>query len=155
MSTARAMVIGYGNTLRHDDGAGYQVAEAVASWNMAAVRSLALHQLTPDLAEPIAQTEIVIFVDAAADIPMVKIERLVPQGNFTFTGHHADPQSLLALAQVLYGAVPVAYQVLIPALQFDFSETLSPLTHNGVAIALERIQQILCASGLELRESYN
>ena len=57
------LVIGYGNTLRSDDGAGQRVAELVAEWKLPNVRSLPVHQLTPELAEPISQAELVIFVD--------------------------------------------------------------------------------------------
>ena len=58
------LVIGYGNSLRSDDGAGCRVADIVASWDLPYVRSLTVHQLTPELAEPIAQSDLTIFVDA-------------------------------------------------------------------------------------------
>jgi hydrogenase maturation protease len=58
------LVIGYGNSLRSDDEAGCRVADLVASWELPYVRSLTVHQLTPELAEPIAQSELTIFVDA-------------------------------------------------------------------------------------------
>ncbi len=43
----KVLVIGYGNTLRSDDGAGKRVAELVAEWQLLNVRSLLVHQLTP------------------------------------------------------------------------------------------------------------
>ncbi|HEY9173382.1 MAG TPA: hydrogenase maturation protease, partial [Verrucomicrobiae bacterium] len=54
---ADLLVIGYGNTLRRDDGIGPKVAEAVAELNLPGVRSLACPQLTPELAEPIAHAK--------------------------------------------------------------------------------------------------
>lgn len=59
----RVIVIGYGNTLRSDDGAGQKVAEILASWHLPQVRSISVHQLTPELAAPIAEAELAIFVD--------------------------------------------------------------------------------------------
>ena len=60
------LVIGYGNTLRSDDGAGQRVAEKIGQWELPGVGALAVHQLTPELAENIAQADAVIFVDAVA-----------------------------------------------------------------------------------------
>lgn len=58
------LVIGYGNTLRSDDGVGYRIAETVAQWNLTSVRSLSVQQLTPELAETMSHAKTVIFVDA-------------------------------------------------------------------------------------------
>jgi hydrogenase maturation protease len=60
----QVVVIGYGNTLRSDDGAGQQVATLVEDWQLPQVRSLAVHQLTPELAAELATAQMVIFVDA-------------------------------------------------------------------------------------------
>jgi hypothetical protein len=64
LKTITVLVIGYGNTLRGDDGVGYQVAETVAEWQLPQVRSIAVHQLLPELAADIAEVDLVIFVDA-------------------------------------------------------------------------------------------
>ncbi|MEB3338228.1 MAG: hydrogenase maturation protease [Leptolyngbyaceae bacterium] len=150
------LVIGYGNTLRHDDGAGYKVAEAVADWGIEGVRSLPLHQLTPDLAEAIAHAKIVIFVDAVAETPeaqpTIKVERLEPSSRETFTGHCADPRSLLAFAKILYGTLPIAYRILIPAFDFSFGEMFSPITEAGISIALSKIKELIRFSEIERRE---
>ena len=145
------LIIGYGNTIRGDDGAGYQIAEAVAQWNLNHVRcrrrcyctSLAVHQLTPDLAEAIAQANTVIFVDAVATLSEVKIEQLEPNNAESFTGHYAEPRSLLALTYALYKAIPTAYRILIPAVDFSFGETLSPVTQKSVELALVKIKQLV------------
>jgi Ni,Fe-hydrogenase maturation factor len=57
-------VIGYGNTLRTDDGVGPYVATAVASWGLPGVVSVGVHQLTPELSELLASAELAVFVDA-------------------------------------------------------------------------------------------
>ncbi len=58
------LVMGYGNMLRSDDGVGQQVARAVAKWEIPNVDAIAVHQLTPELAERLTKTDIAIFVDA-------------------------------------------------------------------------------------------
>jgi hydrogenase maturation protease len=152
------IVIGYGNTLRCDDGAGQKLAEIVATWELPQVRSLSVHQLTPELAAEIAEAEIAIFVDAypvnelsIAETTEAEI-RSIPIHPSTYrhdssvcegSGHTADPHSLLCLAEVAYEHAPTAWWILIPALKFEFGEQLSPLTRSGIAKALQKIEQIL------------
>ena len=85
------LVIGYGNTLRSDDGAGQIVAEKIAQWNLPGVRSLAVHQLTPELAEIIAQADAVIFIDAITtnlENPVsVQIKQLQAEDDNSSFGH--------------------------------------------------------------------
>ena len=145
------LVIGYGNTLRGDDGVGYRIAEAVMEWDLPTVRVLACHQLTPELAEAIAQVERVVFVDAAiADLgasPQVTLEPLTLEGGETFTTHSATPSALLALTQWLYQVTPDAFQLTVPALDFDLGETFSPTTSLGQTLALEKLQFLLAGEG--------
>ena len=63
------LVIGYGNTLRGDDGVGPKVAEAVEALQLPGVRTLVCQQLSPEHAEPISRARVVVFVDAAVDAP--------------------------------------------------------------------------------------
>lgn len=140
------LVIGYGNSLRSDDGAGQRVAEAVAAWNLNHVRSIAAHQLSPELAEDISRTDVVIFVDAATPtqtLETVKLESIAPLADQIISTHYTDPRSLLALAQTLYGRTPISYWILIPAISFEFGEQLSPLSQEGVDQALTIIQELI------------
>ena len=76
------MVLGYGNTIRRDDGVGPKVADAIAALALAGVRTLACALLTPELADPISQVKAVIFVDAAVDAPReVQLRQMVPAGS--------------------------------------------------------------------------
>jgi hydrogenase maturation protease len=158
------IVIGYGNTLRSDDGAGQKVAEIVDSWNLPQVRSLPVHQLTPELAAEITEAEIAIFVDVYSVTESAIVEpaeaetRSIPIHPSTYrhdnsvrdgSGHTADPHSLLCLAEVAYGYAPAAWWILIPALNFEFSEQLSPLTTAGMNTALQKIEQIAQEQNLE------
>ena len=55
---ANLLVIGYGNVLRHDDGVGPRVAEAIEELNLPGVRTLVCQQLSPEHAEPVARAQI-------------------------------------------------------------------------------------------------
>jgi hydrogenase maturation protease len=137
------LIIGYGNTLRGDDGAGPRVVEAVAAMNYPGVRTLACPLLTPELADPISQARIVLFVDAAVDAPHeVRLRKLEPAGSAQIMAHAADPRAMLALARDVFGHAPRAWWLTIPAVKFDFGGELSPEAQQGYAKALEKIQSL-------------
>jgi hydrogenase maturation protease len=135
------LVIGYGNTLRGDDGVGPRVAEAVGKLNLPSVRTLICPLLTPELAEPISRAAKVIFVDAAVDAPKeVQWRKLEPNETSQLMAHAADPRTMLALARDVFGHVPEAWWLTIPAVELGFSEELSPAVQRGFAEAVEKIQ---------------
>ena len=137
------LVIGYGNTLRRDDGVGPKVAEAVRALNLAGVRAIACHQLTPELAEPISQSRVVVFIDAAVDAPAkVQIRKLEPNVSSQISTHAADPQTMLALARDLFGHAPEAWWLRIQVENLGFGEELSPLARRGYETALKKIRAL-------------
>jgi hydrogenase maturation protease len=138
------LIIGYGNTLRGDDGVGPRVAEAVAALHLPNVRTLACPMLTPELADPISQARVAIFVDAAVDAPEeVQLRKLEPNESSQLMAHAADPRTILALARDVFGHTPEAWWLTIPVVKLDFSEDLSPEARCGLEKAVEKIQ-ILC-----------
>lgn len=149
MSIVDCLVVGYGNSLRSDDGIGIQTAEIVASWNLPQVRSLALHQLTPELTLELAQADLAIFVDSyhrASDIDSLKIQRLQPSVLTKFSTHLGDPRILLSLTQALYSKCPRAWWILVPGVNFQLGDRLSPLARQGVKRALKQIESLLTAN---------
>jgi len=144
--TAPVLVIGYGSELRGDDAVGRRIAEAVAAWNLPGVRALSVHQLTPELAEPISQAAIVYFADASiapATAEPVRLQALEQDPGAGMNGHVCNPRTLLALAQMLYGRSPAAYWLTIPAVQFAMGDTLSEAAERGVAAALKCLRVLL------------
>jgi hydrogenase maturation protease len=140
-----AIVIGYGNELRGDDAIGQQVAKAIKFWCLSSVKSIAVHQLTPELAEPLAKAELAIFVDACINSHSheIQVQSLLPSNFNTINAHICDPRSLLALSQVLYGSSPPAWLVTVPGINFELSDRISPTAEKGIAGALVKIIQIL------------
>jgi hydrogenase maturation protease len=142
----KLLVIGYGNTLRSDDGAGVRVAQAVSAWGRPDVRSLVVHQLTPELAELLAGAERVLFVDARSDEEGTDIAILPIEPSSTtqsIHGHISDPRWLLALARGLYGQSPQAWLITVPGVDFSMGGELSVTARTGVERALIRIAQML------------
>jgi hydrogenase maturation protease len=137
------LVIGYGNDLRGDDGAGVRAASLIAARSPRS-RVIVTHQLTPDLAEDIAAAARVVFVDAYPaddDGSPLRIERIRAGGadHAGRFGHHGQPAGLMQLADRLFGTPPEAWVVGIPAFSFDAGEGISPETLLRIDEAAELI----------------
>jgi hydrogenase maturation protease len=139
------LIIGYGNDLRGDDAVGQWVARAVAAWALPGVRSLAVHQLTPELAEALAEVDWAIFVDAYPSDTEGEVQVCpLALGDVPVrAGHTSDPRSLLSLAHLVYGTVPQAWWVLVPGINFELGEHLSPVAQQGMEIGLCRVKELV------------
>ena len=148
MRAGTILVIGYGNDLRGDDAAGRCAAAQVDLWMLPGVEVRALHQLTPELAEPLAAADRAIFLDAhpVSTGTDVRVHRLPPANPITRLAHTCDPQGLLALARTAFGRWPEAWWITIPAADFAFGAPLSPLTERGMADALVAVRRLLAPS---------
>jgi len=126
----KVLIIGYGNSLRSDDNVGCHVAQMLDRHydGDPDVRVIGSHQLTPEMAEDIAASEFVLFLDAAAGEPagMIKTAAVSPQPGPASFAHHLDPALLLAAAMELYGSAPPARLLTIVGGTFEFGERLSP-----------------------------
>jgi hydrogenase maturation protease len=135
---AGTLVLGYGNTLRSDDGVGPRTAEAVAELGFPGVTTFTADLLTPELAEVISRAERVFFIDASVEAPLqVQVRRLDPNPTCQVMAHAADPRTMLALARDVYGYAPEAWWVTIPVEDLGVGEHLSHLALRGMKDALE------------------
>jgi len=138
------LVIGYGNTLRGDDGVGPRVAEAIEELHLTGVRTLSCGLLTPELAEPISKARCVVFVDAAIDKDgKTQLRPLSPADSAQIMAHAADPRTMLALARDVFGHVPRAWWLTIPAQNLEIGEEFSTRAKVGLRDAIAEIKKIL------------
>lgn len=142
-----AVVIGYGNRLRCDDGAGHRLVEWLAAEHRPDVVVVACHQLMPELIQPLSAASRVLFIDAAFGTPGV---RLLPLPSHRANGsslgpfsHALSPLQLLALAELLEAATPAAWQLLIPAHCCGLGEQLSKDTASACRVALPLLRRWL------------
>jgi hydrogenase maturation protease len=129
------LIIGYGNVMRGDDGAGYIAAELLRErLRDPEIEILSQHQLLPELMEPISRAAHVIFIDASVSGRAGKVHRipLRPAPACARFTHHATPESLLAGAQALYGHTPEATLYTIPGSSFETGEELTPSVRRAV-----------------------
>src|SRR5689334_9578803 len=99
------LVIGYGNTLRGDDGVGPEVARILAECELPFVETRQATQLMPEFAEQVANAEAVIFVDANAEAnaSSVSLGFLEPTSLSVNPAHSISPSEVLRLAIDCYG----------------------------------------------------
>ena len=142
---ARILLIGYGSDLRGDDGAGRRAAEIVAERSEGAIKVRSVHQLTPDLAPVLAESDLTIFVDACAEElgQPIRVRKLLPASPDLRHAHFGSPDELLGLAEWLYGHSPDAWAVDIGAFDFQFGTTFSSCAEQGVGEAVAWIESLV------------
>lgn len=158
MPQETVLIIGYGNSLRSDDGVGRYLAERIADCQFSGVKVLSVHQLTPELAADIAQVRAVIFIDAIAHtepvitdkeqptqppVPEIIVESLSYSEVKPTLGHSSNPEALLKLCYDLYEQTPLAWWVTVPTRNFDFGETFSEITQAAIAPAITILEQLI------------
>ncbi len=139
------LVIGYGNDLRSDDGAGRVVADRIGALELPGVTTRSLSQLTPELSLDIAGVNRVVFVDASVEVSETTLTPVAAaeteQSAWT---HYTTPQSLLAMTGTV-GQIPArAYTVSIPVADLGLGMELSPITAAGVDKAVDLITDLIC-----------
>jgi len=140
---SKILVLGYGNTLRSDDGVGPLVAETIAGLQLPGVETLVAGLLTPELADPISRAGTVVFVDAAVDAPReAQLRPCAPAESSQIMAHAADPKTMLALARDVFGHTPQAYLLTIPVENLAIGEELTPFAREGMARAVELIRKL-------------
>ena len=124
-----ALVIGYGNPGRLDDGLGPAFAERVQALGLPGITAEADYQLNVEDAAEVARHALVLFADAsrngAAPFEITRLEaRYAGPG---FSSHSISAENLLGLAASLFKVSPRAYMLAIRGYAFDaFGEGLSP-----------------------------
>lgn len=139
----QTLIVGYGNTLRGDDGVGYLAAEQIAGWNLPGVAAIACHQLTPELAAALADCDRVLFIDATlpGTATTVQLRSLQPALATSLDAHRSDPAALLQLTAQLYDRSPPAFHLLLPTATMPFTEELSAIAQAGLDAALRIIRE--------------
>lgn len=140
---SKLLVIGYGNTLRCDDGVGPKAAAAIEDLRLPGVLTMTCPQLTPEIADPLSRAGAAVFIDADAEHPgEVRMRRLDPSDSSQILAHDADPRILLALARDAFGRAPEAWLLTVPAEEFGFGETLSAAAGRGLRRAVQAVRAL-------------
>jgi hydrogenase maturation protease len=138
------LVIGYGSSLRGDDGVGRLIAERIADLRLPAVTTISLTEPGPEIAEQIATARAVIFADAclATEACGVSVHKVASKP-LRAVSHTSAPREILGLAQLCYGRAPPAWLVAVPAEEFELSERLSRTAREHLRTAVRLILKLI------------
>ena len=135
------LVIGYGNSLRGDDGMGPSAAKLL---RVGGIDALDVYQLTPELAERIAGARVVFFLDADAGLAPGEIaaEKLQDAASGAVPMEHcANPADLLRLAREVYGTSPEAWLMAMGGADFELGDSLSDAGKRAVSKAVAEVRR--------------
>jgi hydrogenase maturation protease len=151
----RALVIAYGNPLRGDDGIAWRIANEMRGAGSNDIRVLCVHQLMPELAEAVSESEIVVFLDAAADgeAGLARCRSIEPQSQPMRFWHHMTPGELLGLCERLYATKPLSFLVTVPGECFENSDTLSDAAASAIPQALTVLRELIEQSAQRAMDS--
>jgi hydrogenase maturation protease len=144
------LIYGYGNPGRQDDGVGIVLVEQIEAWvkaeGMTGVVCDANYQLNAEDALAVAAAAAVVFVDATARGPApFTFKRLTPQQVISFSTHAMAPESVLALADELYGARPPAWLMGIRGQEWEPNAPLTASAQANVAAAGAWLRDWMCS----------
>lgn len=146
------LVVGYGNTLRTDDGVGRHAAERLANDpRLDGVAVIACHQLTPELALDVSRAAVVVFMDASygSSAGTLTIERMEPTTRTeTGSSHQLGPWGLVALARDLYGSAPPdVFVVGVGVESVLLGDRLSPAVEVALPRLVDAVAELVADEG--------
>lgn len=148
----QALIIGCGNPLRGDDGLGWVVADSLAAvLTEPSVEIIWTHQLTPELAEQVSRSELVVIVDASHGGHPGSWKHGEIEVSNTETGklgHHFTPSNLLSYASAIYKITPRMMVVSVAGESYDCREALTP----AVEAALPEVVRHICEQTARVRQ---
>jgi hydrogenase maturation protease len=146
---AGTLIVGYGNSLRSDDGLGWHVVERLAQdARLQGARVLWRHQLTPELAHDIGRSSLVVLIDVSVEQEpgVIAVRRLeATSSTGSAWSHHVDPESLVALARELWNASPDVFVVSVGAGSLEVGERLSPAVEAALPNVVETVVGLVTA----------
>jgi hydrogenase maturation protease len=139
LPAAPVWVIGIGNPLRRDDGAGWLLAQALAATLKEAgcpVHLTLQPQLLPELAAEAVELQPaqILFVDASTAVTSPQCTPLLP-GSVADSSHGLTPAGLLTLLQRLYALQPAGWLLQTPGQEFGHGEGLSENARQALQAA--------------------
>ena len=136
----RILVIGYGNPGRRDDGLGPAFAARLETLRLPGVTVEVDYQLAIEHAHLVAQHDVVVFADAAADIgdqSPFYLRSLAPAANADYSSHSVSPHAVLHLAAQCFGAHAGGWLLGIRPIDLEsFAEGLTPGAEANLSAAL-------------------
>lgn len=137
------LVIGIGNELRADDGAGAVIVRRLEHYALPGVQTEIITQLTPEWLERMSGAVLTILVDVriteAADEGTVLLQKLTPAQVGSSSGHALNIAELIALGERIYAKPLEVWVCSVPAYDFTFGNSISEKCMEQIDKALQQI----------------
>ena len=141
----RILVIGYGNPGRRDDGLGPAFAARLEALRLPGVTVESDYQLAIEHAHLVAQHDIVVFADAAADVDGESpfyLRPVQPAPEDCYSSHSVSPQAVLRLTDQCFGVRPSGWLLGIRPLDLaSFAEGLTPEAEANLLAAMTAFRE--------------
>lgn len=124
-------IVGFGNTLRGEDGFGVNVLQELEKYPLKDTKLISVFQLTPELALELQEFEEIIFVDAAhSENEHYALACNLEASNQNLLSHHISIWTLLSILNTLYKSFP-KYQIYsMLTNNYDMIENEKKYQHN-------------------------
>jgi hydrogenase maturation protease len=143
--TPCVVIVGYGNSLRGDDGFGPAVAERLADRvGDARVRVLVRHLLTAELAVDLASAQLCLLIDATSqgEPGLLSCREVAPESiEIGALGHDLSPEGLLGLTLAYAGQRPQCWLYSTVAECMELGECLTPRVAAVVEEAVRTVHE--------------
>ena len=139
----KILVIGFGNPGRRDDGLGPALAARLEELALPGVTVDSDYQLMIEHAAMVAEHDIVVFADAAADAgeEPFYFRPVDPAPGTGISSHSVSPAGVLHLAQSCFNKFPRGYLLGLRGADLSsFAEGLTPTAGASLAAALAFIR---------------
>jgi hydrogenase maturation protease len=96
-------IIGYGNTLRGEDGFGVEVLKQLQKQKLKDTKLIEMYQLTPELCLELLEVDEVIFIDAVY-MENYNYSLILPLTSYTDSNlsHHISPFTIIEMLSSVY-----------------------------------------------------
>lgn len=145
----RVLVIGFGNPGRCDDGLGPALVDRLATLFIPGVTVESDYQLAIEHAALVARHDIIVFADAATDVPESEpyyLRPIQPAPDTSCFTHHVSPSAVLELAAGCFDARPRAWLLGIRPVDVEsFSEGLTSPAERHLEAALAALRDLIAS----------
>jgi hydrogenase maturation protease len=152
----RILVIGYGNPGHRDDGLGPVFAARLETLGLPGITIESDYQLSIEHAELVAQHDVVVFADAAADIDgeaPFYLRPVQPAAGVSCFSHSVSPQAVLRLTAQCFGVHPSGWLLGIRPMDLEsFAEGLTPEAESNLSAALTGFREAVESGRFAPRE---
>lgn len=124
------IIIGFGNTLRGEDGFGVDVINELQNYSLINTKLISTFQLTPEISLELKEANKLIFVDASFSEESYKLACSLETLNTNKLSHHIKIVEIISILENLYNCKP--YYEVFSMLTKNFDEIVDKNKYKKV-----------------------